>query len=283
MRFSFLHPTLLVLAALSAFTLPPARSGVRDQIALVFVPVAAPARAMGKWVRDRLAHEPAVDALSPDVPRSAEQLRQQNNMLLSQIVRLETQLEDLKQLSAQYSRLGDLRKRVQPASVIAGPRANRQTLLISTSDLSGIQTGMPVVNPDGFIGKITSVAPLGGSASVLLVTDPDSRIQARLARFAPRDDGGVRTEILPVEPVVVIGNGADMLAQMLPGRAVQSIARVGDLVILDDASSGAALKGLLVGRVKTINLPPTSAGHASLNIEPTADFRTLAQVLVVNK
>jgi len=283
MKSSFFYPALLVLAALSAFTLPPARSGVRDQISLAFVPVAAPARAVGKWVRDRLAHETPVDSLSPDAPRTSDQLRKQNTVLLTQIARLEAQLEDLKQLSAQYSRLGDLRKLVQPASVIAGPRTNRQTLLISTTDLTNTKLGMPVVHPDGYVGKIYSVAPLGGSASVLLVTDPDSRVQARLARFTAREDGGVRTELLPVDPVVVIGNGNNMLAQMLPGRAVQSVARVNDIVVLDDTASGAALRGLLVGKVTQINLPPTPSGHASLVIEPTSDFRTLSEVLVVTK
>jgi len=275
---------MILLAALSAFTLPEAKSQVREVAQGLFVPVAWPVRTIGLAISSRLSPRVEKDLLSPDKARTADELRRQNAELLTRILNLEAQLEDLKQLSAQYQQLGtDLRKLVQPATVVAGPAGNRQTLTIGTGALKTVREGMAVVHPLGFVGQIYAVAPGAATARVLLVTDPQSKIAARFFRFARRADGSLATVPVNVPAPLVEGDGSGMVVRMLPARDVRKAVKVGDTVVLDEPKLPPALKGLRIGTVTAIDLPPTDSGHATIKVEPTGDLTHLHEVLVVSK
>lgn len=279
-----LHFILMAAAALSAFTLPRAASGARTQLAKFFVPVAVPTRAIGLWVQSRISPAPPVDLLSPGQPRNVDELRRQNAALIAQVQNLQAQVEDLKGHSAAYSNLEiNLRRAVEPAQVIAGPRTNRQTLTINTSSLRAVRPGMAVVHPFGFVGWIDSVATVGGSATVLLVTDPTLRVQARFARLSPTEDGRVISTLLPIDPIAAGGNGKQIGAAMISAKQVRQHLRKGDVVLLDDNRFGPALKGVRIGVVSNIHIPQTNAEHASVEIDPNIDFGTMSEVLVVTK
>ncbi len=279
-----LHFTLIAAAALSAFSLRPAAQGPRAQLAKLFEPVAAPTRAIAQWGRARISTDKPVDLLSPGKDRSRDELLRQNGVLITQVQNLQAQLEDLKRYSAAARELGtNLQQLVEPARITAWPTANRQTLMISTSGLSNVRNNLAVVHPFGFAGTIQSTATIGGAAQVLLVTDPESSVQARFASFVVGADGRITTTMLPIEPIVARGDGSKIVATMVAAQPVRQHLKVGDIVLLDDGRFGPALKGLRVGKVSKIDVPQTNAKFASIEIEPTADFAHLSEVLVVTK
>jgi rod shape-determining protein MreC len=58
----------------------------------------------------------------------------------------------------------------------SGPSAESQIVYINRGADDGIAQNMPVITPDGVVGKITAV--FKGTAQVLLITDPDSGVGA---------------------------------------------------------------------------------------------------------
>ncbi|HEX8325384.1 MAG TPA: rod shape-determining protein MreC [Tepidisphaeraceae bacterium] len=272
----------ILLAALSAFTLAPAKSGVRAAVQTLFVPVAVPVRAVGVWTTNRLSPPRESDILSPDKARNIEDVRRQNTALITRLGNLEAQLEDLRRLSAQYGQLGDLRNMVRPAMNLMGSPTNRQTITLSTTNLKNVHEKQPVVHPGGFVGQIYDVATAGSTARVLLVTDPESRLYARFVRYRS-DENGVRLERVDTKPPLVEGNGRGLVVRMLPAREVMGVVNVGDVALLDDPDPAfpAVIKGLRLGTVRRIL--PTEAGHATIELDPTADFAKLAEVLVVDR
>lgn len=270
----------ILLATLSAFTLAPAKSGVRAAVQTLFVPVAVPVRAVGVWATNRLSPSREEDILSPDNARGIEEVRRQNTALVTRLGNLEAQLEDLRRLSAQYEKLGDLRNRVRPAMNLFGSPTNRRTLVIGTADLTNVQEKQPVVHPGGFVGQIYDVATGGATARVLLVTDPESHVYAQFVRYRS-DESGVRLERVDTQPPLVEGDGRGLVVRMLPAREVRGTVAVGDVALLNDPAFPAVTKGLRLGTVRRITT--TEAGHATIELDPTADFAKLAEVLVVEK
>ena len=275
---------LIALAVLSAFTLGSPRNGVRETVQMLFVPVSAPTRAVVRWATERTSSQQEIDVLSPDKPRDINSVLQQNAMLLTRLGSLEAQFEDLKQLSAQYRDLNpDLRRRVDPAAVVAGSTTGRQTLTISTGGLPAVRERAAVVHPSGFVGQIYAVAVGEATARVLLATDPESRLAARFVRYETTEDGSVQTFALRTQPPLVEGNGRNLIVRMLPAGEVRNTLRVGDVAQLDDPTFPLVTKGLRLGTVRRIQLPPTDAGHATVELDPTTDFGGLREVLVVDR
>lgn len=275
---------LPIVAGLSAFTLKPPAYRVRQSVQTLFVPVSYPARILGIGVSTALRPPDAVDLLSPDAPRSVEQLRQQNTALIAQIANQQAQLRDLEQLSQQLRGLGDLRPHVELATVIAGPSDQRQTLTLATTGLSRVAAGMPVVVRFTFVGQIHSSGIAGESAKLLLPTDPQSKIEARFARAQPNANGGV--DIVPLDVGIkplVEGTTRGMVARLIPPREIENKLRVHDLVVLDKEKFPPFLGGVVIGRVTKITLPPRGAGHAEVEIAPPFEYTTLRDVMVVTK
>jgi cell shape-determining protein MreC len=202
-------------------------------------------------------------------------------VLLVQIQNLSAQLDDLRKLSHLYTQLGEpVRKISQVAPVTSGPVDQRQTLTISTMGLEPIRESAAVFHPLGFVGQVDSVGV--GSARILLITDPASKLTGQFVRYQGRADGGIDIIRLGVKPPLVEGTGDRMIARAIPAGEVRNVLKVGDIVELDDDRFPTpALKGVRMGVVTAIDLPPTDAGFAQIEMKPTADLLTLREVLVV--
>ena len=275
---------LPLIAFIAAFTLPPVRDGVKMTVQGLFVPVARPARAIGQALNDAVI-SPINRFNLEGGPETLERARYENGMLRSRLSNVESQLEDLKKANAQFRRLNtNLQSRVEAATVLGGPVDQRQTLTIATPNLSKIEEKMAVVHPLGVVGRVLSVAPTGGTARVLLATDPAFRVDVRFIRFQTRPDNTIEAVPLPM-PVAVLAEGTtrELTVRYLPARPTRELLRVGDAVLLDDPTFPAVTRGLRLGTIRAIDLPSTDAGYASMQIEPTADLATLSEVLVVNK
>jgi cell shape-determining protein MreC len=284
MRPQTLITLLILIAALAAFTLPPALLGVRTAVASVFLPVAVPTRAAVVTISERLSSPEDRFTLDPAEGKSIDEVRYQNQALRGRVAVLEAQLADLEQLTAQYRLISsDVRKLVEPAAVLAGPADNRQTLTIATTGLTSVREGAAVLHPLGFVGTIETASAVGGTARVRLITDPQSRLKSRFVRLIPREDGTTLTQRLDIPTPLVEGATRDCVARLLPARDVRQHLREGDAVLLDDASFPPAMKGMRLGTVKSIDLPPTDAGHATVRITPGLNAMALREVLVVTK
>ena len=274
---------LIAAATLSAFTLGSAKSSMRELAQGLFVPISFPVRTIGVWATNRLSQQQDVDLLSPTNPRDTNEIRRQNAELITRLANLEAQLDDLRQLSAEYDRLGSLRSLVQPARVVAGPIAPRQTLTIGITGLREIREKMPVVCPLGFLGQIYAVSLGNATARVLLATDPASHLSARFVRFIQEPNGTIGVQSIKTSPPLVDGDGRGMVVRALPAHEVRNQLHVGDVALLDDITFPPAVKGLRLGTIRKITLPPTDAGFAVIELDPTTNVSTLTEVLVVDK
>lgn len=263
------------LATLAALTLPEVKSTVRTTLRSLFTPVSWPARTVGLAFHKATTPADSGPLFSPDPSKLNPAA------LLVQIQNLNAQLEDLKKLSHLYQQLGEpLRRISRIVPVTSGPVDQRQTLTLATSGLAGLRNNTPVHHPLGFVGKIDSIG--AGSARVLLITDPSSKITGRFVRYQPRADGGIDILRLDIRPPLLEGATDRMIARAIPAGEIRSTLKIGDIVELDDDRFPIpALKGLRVGVVTRIDLPPTDAGFAQIEVKPAVDLVSLREVLVV--
>ncbi len=248
---------------------------MRTSTRSLFAPVSWPARAFGLGLVKATAASDSGPLFSLD-PNKLDK-----SVLLVQIQNLSAQLEDLKKLSHLYQQLGEpIRKISQVAPVTSGPVDQRQTLTISTMGLESVRPSAAVFHPLGFVGQVDSVGV--GSAQIVLMTDPASKFTGQFVRYQGNEKGGVDIIRLGVKPPLVEGAGDRMIARAIPAGEVRNVLKVGDIVELDDDRFPTpALKGVRMGVVTAIDLPPTDAGFAEIEMKPTVDLLTLREVLVV--
>lgn len=116
----------------------------------------------------------------------------ENKRLNAEVAGLKNQLVELSEVKAENGRLRsllDLRPegdwRLLGASVVANdPRAEFKTVTIDKGSSDGVAKGMPVVGASGVVGRVGEVGR--GWARVLLITDPNSSVDALVQRSRQR-------------------------------------------------------------------------------------------------
>ncbi len=196
-------------------------------------------------------------------------VRQENEQLRGQITDLE--LENLQYAEAivsseRFQRLSGFRAKREipmvPANVVAEDLSPWfQAVIIDQGSAADIGPGMPVITDSGVVGVVSGTTP--GASKVLLILDPQSRVDVYVQRTRARGSVRGRSE-------------QDCeLADVLREEDV----RIGDLVL----TSGLAAvypKGLVVGHVSRVEpLPYGLFQHAELR--PAVDFRKLEEVFVI--
>ncbi len=136
-----------------------------------------------------------------------------------------------------------------------------RTLAINKGSGDGIKAGMPVVTPQGIVGRIVETNRF--TSTVLLLTDPRSNIDVIIQRTRVKG--------------VVEGDGS--------GGLILKYVRQLDDVIPGDRVVTAGLstifpKGLLVGEVVSVDKGEDNF-FKRIELRPAADFRRLEEVLIV--
>ncbi len=136
-----------------------------------------------------------------------------------------------------------------------------KTILIDRGSSSGIRKNLPVIAPDGLVGRVLDVTP--GMSKVQLITDPVSAAGGLLQRT--RVTG------------VVFGNlGAGLTVRYLPQLA--------DVVVGDEMITsglgGVFPKGIPVGRVATVERR-SGALFQEASLQPKVDLSRLEEVLIL--
>lgn len=137
-----------------------------------------------------------------------------------------------------------------------------QSFRIDRGEEDGVRVGMPVVTPRGVVGQV--VRSVGGSADVMVMLDPQSRIGALVQRSRVRGT------------VVGAGDGQKMLLDYV--RREEDITD-GDVVVTA-GTDGIFPRGLVVGTVRAVTRP-TVGLFLYGQLEPAVDLARVEEVLVL--
>jgi rod shape-determining protein MreC len=142
------------------------------------------------------------------------------------------------------------------------PSAQLQSLRINRGEDDGVKVGMPVLTPDGVVGQV--VRAVGGSADVMLVTDPASRLGGVLQRSRVRGS------------VTGLGDGRRLALGMVRR---EDDARDGDEVVTS-GTDGIFPAGLHIGTVYEVQRPAVGMFLTGL-VKPAVDLGRVEEVLVI--
>ena len=118
-----------------------------------------------------------------NAPTDLVRLRQENAELEAEVANLQTEVIALQQQVAEVELLSALldfarsqrENEYKAASVVfRDPRPFLKYVVIDVGSDDGILAGMPVVGPEGLVGRVNAVT--ANAARVQLITDPDSNV-----------------------------------------------------------------------------------------------------------
>ena len=195
----------------------------------------------------------------------------ENQTLRKRVAELEGENARLQEAEINYDRLrADLKfvqkqgNRLLAAGVVARrPDPKFDTLVIGRGSGDGIAVNNTVVTRDGIVGRITEVGP--NSAVVLMLTDQNSGVGARVQRPKSRATGVCKGENTNLLSMVYLPSDADI--------------KPGDLIVTSGLG-GVYPAGLVIGTVKEVGKDDGNALKVG-RIVPKVDFERLEEVYVL--
>ncbi|HTO06680.1 MAG TPA: rod shape-determining protein MreC [Myxococcota bacterium] len=196
-------------------------------------------------------------------------VREENERLRGRLARAEEENHQYREAilsSERFQKLSGFRAQREvpmvPANVIHQDLSNWfQSLIIDQGAAAGIRPGMPVITESGVVGLVSGTTP--GASKVLLVVDPQSRVDAYIERTRAR--GTVRG---------TSGHECDF-EYVLREESLET----GD-VLLTSGLGTVYPKGLVLGRVASVDRK-SSGLFLSAKIAPAVDFTRLEEVFVI--
>ncbi|MCX7839410.1 MAG: rod shape-determining protein MreC [Anaerolineae bacterium] len=213
-----------------------------------------------------------------DVNALREQVRQlQNQVVELNILRVRVrELENentllrqqlaYKQANPDFDILGAavLQRNPDLARVVGQDPSNlARYIIIDQGSEEGVKAGMPVVTPQGLVGRVTATGTHW--AKVLLITDATSAVNAVVQ--STRATGIVQGDV----------NGNLTIKYVPQGEAI----KIGDL-ILTSGMGGGFPKRLVIGQVTAVRKHDIELFQEA-EIQPSVDFARLEFVLVLKK
>ena len=198
-----------------------------------------------------------------NVRKQNEELQDQIAQLKLEQVRLQTDADQAKRLRTLLGFTQHFVGKLMPAQVIgtSGTELSR-TIQIDKGWNNGVKVDMPVITPDGLVGKIKDVFPY--ASLVLLVSDRDS-------------GAGVILENSRLQSVLHgTPNGDLRLSDLMADENVAP----GEQVVTS-GGDGIFPKGLPVGTVSRVAPDRDNQPFLAVTVKPAADLSRLEEVLVV--
>ncbi len=204
---------------------------------------------------------------------SSTDLAKENQDLQEELAALKSELSDYEELENENERLSlllDYKQQhtdyeLKVAAIIAkNPGLWFDSFTINIGSADGIAVDMPVVTPDGVVGRIEEVGL--NWAKVMTIIDGQSGVSSIVERT--RDVGSVRgrMESEPSDPLL------DM--DFLP---IDTDIQVGDN-ILTSGIGGIYPKGLMIGSVVEVG---EESNQKKVVVKSAVDFRNLEEVMVM--
>lgn len=199
-----------------------------------------------------------------------QRLRERNAELEEALALFQAELVELREIASDYERLADLlaydsaalNQETIAAEVIGyDPNSLRRTIVINRGVRDGLARGMPVVTNQGLVGRIIDV--FANSSRVLLVTDPDSAVSARLQTTRAQGSvvglltGNLRMIMIPLDAEVQEGD-----------------------IVLTSGLGGNFPADIAIGQVESVRQFEFELNQTA-EVRSLVDFDTLEFVLVV--
>ena len=285
-RFNAIFMLLMAIALVNAFILPPRTTNpIRKDFEGLFYPVSRPVNRLAGIIARRFEKTEVVDAGSPDTPRPAETILEENRHLRDALASLQVKYDQLAQLNADRASVGNVRDICQPYK-IAGTDSSglRESLVLEAIPNRAIKNDLPVIHANEFIGKVFRAGLTG--AQVRLITDPGFALTGRIGQYHT-DTYGLPTLTLVqnLQPLLQgIGHGTMAIRNGVSMEQVNSLGiHLNDVLVLDDRDYSPAVQGYNLGRITAIRPQANSPLVAEILIEPFTDAMKLREVMVVVK
>ena len=200
--------------------------------------------------------------------------RAENEVLRTRLAQAENEVRDAKAVRDENERLKklldftqDVSYRAIPARVVArDPSVWFNSLIINRGTASGVDLDMPVVTPEGIVGRVVGVGPV--SAQVMLITDERSAAGAAVGQLGQSNAiGSVR------------GFGKNGLLEMRYVSGLETV-NVGDYVVTT-GQDRIYPPGLNVGTVVEVKPGTTTTPH-TIYVRPGARLESLQEVAVLD-
>jgi rod shape-determining protein MreC len=261
---------LLVLSSLTLITLDFRHSGpvekVRNAAATVFSPVGSAADSVFRPVGNAWNSTFHYDRLKKENQRLREQLATERGKQFQDKIDRNQLEQILKAENIQYIR--DLPRRV--AQVSSGPlNSFSQTIEINRGAGVGIKVGMPVVTPDGLVGKIVVVE--GDHSIVQLITSPDAPVDVSVVPDDPQLAGTTG---------IARGTGPNRLLRIDDGIVPTAPLKKNDIVATSGANTSIYPSGIPVGKITSFRDSPDGTQKV-VDLQPSADLKNLSYVTVI--
>ena len=197
----------------------------------------------------------------------------ENEQLKQRLAQVEAELRDAKIARDENERLQSLlglkeqrEYQIVAARVIArDPSDWFDSAIINRGSSSGIEVNMPVVTPEGIVGRVAAVSPV--SAQVMLITDERAAAGAVVGQLETSNAlGSVR------------GFGKSGLLDMRYVPGLEEV-KVGD-VVTTTGQDGIYPRGLKVGEVIDVQ-PGTATKPHEIKVRPSARLNSLSEVAVL--
>lgn len=196
-------------------------------------------------------------------------VRQENSRLRGEVAVLKRRIDQLEEQALETQRLERLLalQATSPSTFVTARVVGKdstnwfKSVLLDRGSLSGIRRNLPVVTPDGLVGRVVEVTPT--AAKVQLLTDPVSAAGGLVQRnrvtgiVAGSLGAGARVHYLP------------LMAEVLAGDEV-----------VTSGLGGVFPKGIPIGRVIAVERP-NGALFQEATLQPAADLGRLEEVLVL--
>ncbi len=210
---------------------------------------------------------------SYDSVRKLGELVEQNNVMSAELVELRNEVLTLSGLEKENIQLreqlryaaGSDRALVSCEVLARDVSGWWQTLRLGKGYLSGVDTGLAVITPDGLVGKTIDSTPR--TADVLLITDPSCKVSIRLPRTGTFG-------ILSGEGPSRRGEAICRLEFLNRSAEIES----GDEVVTSGLG-GVFPAGILVGHVETVAPGPSGLSQQA-EVRARAKIGGLTQVFV---
>jgi len=203
-------------------------------------------------------------------PRNLQELIQENSRLQERVAQLEAEVVTLREQASEVDALRALLGAARQAPenrYLSAKVIGRDTspflhyLILDQGSDMGVRRGMPVVNQNGLVGRITEVSAT--ASKLQLVTDPDSVINARIQ--VSRSEG------------ILVGRPTGDLELIYLSQDIQ--VNVGEIVVTSGLGGGFPPE-ILIGRVVSVHRRDYELYQTAI-IEPRSDFSRLEMVLII--
>ncbi|MEA2446952.1 MAG: rod shape-determining protein MreC [Actinomycetota bacterium] len=201
-------------------------------------------------------------------------LRSENHELQASVESLQSEITEAKSLLNENARLRDLLdldeayptlERVTATVISNAPANYKWAVTIDRGSADGITDDMPVIDPNGLVGKTTDV--YAHTATVLLLIDPQACAKSRVVGTG--FTGGV------------CGNGAQH-ALSLEFIDTDADVEVNDQVVTAGYDDGIFPSNIPVGQIVSVT-GEEAASQQTIEVDPWVDFTALDFVQVITE